>query len=459
MRKILGLILCFPLLIKAQNNPNEFTFEEYISHIKKFHPLVKQANLKITAAQIELLKARGAFDPKLEASYSEKQFDDKNYYSLFNGSFKIPTWYGIEIKAAFDNSEGIYLNPENTLPNQGLTSIGVAVPLSQGIWINERMAGIKKAKLFQKLNQAERDIMLTEILFQASVSYIQWKRSFDEVELYKEFLDNAKIRYEGIIKSIQFGDKPAIDSVEARIAIKTRVLNLENAKLKLVKARLELSNFLWFQDNIPLELDENLFPEQNLKASFFTTLNIFNIDNISLENHPKIDALSTKIDMLKIEQKLKANSLLPKLDVNYNYISEPSRFENYNFRDYKIGVNFNFPLFLRKERAELKLTKLKIQESEIGLNFETQSLLNKLKSQQETINSAIEQININAELISDFNQMLQAEDRLFAMGESSLFLINNRENSLINAKQTEIALENTYFLSVLELFRTLGNPL
>ena len=31
---------------------------------------------------------------------------DKN---ILNSSFKIPTWYGIDIKAGFDNSEGIYL--------------------------------------------------------------------------------------------------------------------------------------------------------------------------------------------------------------------------------------------------------------------------------------------------------------------------------------------------------------
>jgi len=442
----------------AQNNPNEFTFEEYLGYVKKFHPLVKQANLKITEAQAELMKARGAFDPKLEANYDEKQYGNSNYYSIFDGSFKIPTWYGIEIKAAFDNNEGIYINPENTLPNQGLTSVGIAVPIGQGLWINERMAGIRKAKLFQKLNEAERNLMLTEVLFQASNRYINWKRSYDEVALYKEFLENAQIRYDGVIKSIEFGDKPAIDSVEAGITIRTRALNLENAKLKLLKAKLELSNFLWTEDNVPLELENQLFPQQNLKATFLETLNLLNLENISLENHPKINALLTKIDMLKVDKKLKANSLLPKIDLSYNYLSEPSAFDNYRFEDYKIGVNFYFPLFLRKERAELKLAKLKIQDSELGLDFETQSLNNKINAQQQEINSFTKQMAINNQLVSNFTQMLEAEDRLFEMGESSLFIINTRENSLVSAKLSEIALENSYLASSLELFRVLANP-
>jgi len=458
MKYLLYLIALAPFIMGAQNNPNEFTFEEYLGYVKKFHPLVKQANLKITEAQAELMKARGAFDPKLEANYDEKQYENSNYYSIFDGSFKIPTWYGIEIKAAFDNNEGIYINPENTLPNQGLTSVGIAVPIGQGLWINERMAGIRKAKLFQKLNEAERNLMLTEVLFQASNRYINWKRSYDEVALYKEFLENAQIRYDGVIKSIEFGDKPAIDSVEAGITIRTRALNLENAKLKLLKAKLELSNFLWTEDNVPLELENQLFPQQNLKATFLETLNLLNLENISLENHPKINALLTKIDMLKVDKKLKANSLLPKIDLSYNYLSEPSAFDNYRFEDYKIGVNFYFPLFLRKERAELKLAKLKIQDSELGLDFETQSLNNKINAQQQEINSFTKQMAINNQLVSNFTQMLEAEDRLFEMGESSLFIINTRENSLVSAKLSEIALENSYLASSLELFRVLANP-
>jgi hypothetical protein len=39
----------------------------------------------------------------------------------------------------------VYLNPENTVPNQGLTSLGVTVPLGQG-FINQRMADVRKAK-------------------------------------------------------------------------------------------------------------------------------------------------------------------------------------------------------------------------------------------------------------------------------------------------------------------------
>ena len=447
-----------PLALLGQNIPTEFSYNEFLGYVKKYHPLVKQADLKLNEAQANLMKARGAFDPKIEVDFSEKQFKNNEYYSILNSSFKIPTWYGIELKAGFDNAEGIYLNPENTMPNSGLTSFGISVPIGQGLFINQRMADVRKAKIARNLNTAERNLQATEVIYEASVSYLNWKRSFEEVKLYENYLKNALLRYDGVSKLIEQGDKPAIDSVEAGIVVKTRRLNLEAAQLKLTKAKLELSNYLWLENNVPLELGDNLQPEKSLTRTIRETLQINELGNIDVENNPKIQALDAKINMLKVDRKLKSNALLPKLDLSYNYLSEPSYIDNYRFEDYKIGVNFSFPLFLRKERGSLKLADIKIQDSELGLQFERKNLENKIKAQQQEITSLQKQKEYNSKLVKDYTALLNAEDRLFEMGESSLFVINSRENSLVTSQINDIALENQYLNSIISLFKTLGNP-
>jgi len=458
MKKIVVFLLFSISLFAQEKNLKELTFNEYLGFVKKYHPLVKQANLKLNEAQASLMQARGAFDPKIEVDFNEKQFKDSQYFSILNSSFKIPTWYGIELKAGFNNAEGIYLNPENTLPNSGLTSFGITVPVGQGLFINQRMADIRKAKIAMNLNAAERNLEAIEVIYEASVSYMNWKRSYEEVKLYETYLENAIIRYNGISKLIEQGDKPAIDSIEAGITLKTRRLNLEDARLKLTKAKLDLSNYLWLENNIPLELNDDLQPENELSKTIRETLQINELGEIDLNNHPKIQALDSKINMLKIEKNLKANSILPKLDLSYNYLSEPSYIDNYRFEDYKIGVNFSFPLFLRKEREGLKLANLKIQDAEFGLQFERKSLENKIKAQQQEITSIQTQREYNGRLVKDFSTLLNSEERLFEMGESSLFLINSRENSLVSSKINDIALENRYLNAVIGLYKTLANP-
>ncbi|MBP6072074.1 MAG: TolC family protein [Flavobacterium sp.] len=457
---IITFLFISALLCGQEKNEKELNYNEFLGFVKKYHPMVKSANLEINMAQANLMMARGGFDPKIEVDFDQKKYKGKEYYSVLNSSFKIPTWYGIEIKAGFDNSEGIFINPENTLPNQGLTSLGITIPIGQGLLINQRMADLRKAKIQIQLSQAERKLQAIEVLYNASVAYFNWKRNFNEVELYSNYLKNAQLRYKGIQSLIKNGDKPAIDSIEAGISVKTRKWNLEESRLKLAKSKLELSNFLWLENNIPLELQEGIIPEKGLEETITETLkmNELLIESPSIENHPKINSLENKLDLLEVERKLKQNSLLPKLDVGYHYLSEPNYWSETNLNNYKIGINFTYPLFLRKERGSLQLAKFKIQDTQFALDFERVQLKNKINAQQTEIKSIEKQRQLIADLVQDNTQMLRSEERLFSVGESSIFLINTRENNLVSMQLSQLGIENRFLISKAELFKIMANP-
>ncbi|RYJ44890.1 TolC family protein [Flavobacterium beibuense] len=456
------LFLVFIVLMPFGAFSQEFdkdilSFSEYLGYVKKYHPMVSRANLEIDKAQAQLMQARGGFDPKIEVDFDKKQFKDTEYYSILNSSFKIPTWYGIELKAAFDNSEGVYLNPQNSTPNQGLTSVGITVPVGQGLFINQRMADLRNAKLQINLSQAQQRLSALDVLYNASEAYFSWLKHYNEVQMYKEYLDYAEERYEGVLKLIEQGDKPAIDSVETGISLKNRKLSLENATLKLNKARLEMANYLWI-NGTPVEPAEDLKPEVELIEQIETILNTGEINNTEaiITTHPKLKMLETKIEMLDIERKLKANYLLPKIDLGYYYLSEPSYFDNFRTEDYKIGLNFSFPIFLRKERGALNLTKLKLQDTKFELQQEQLQIKNKIDAQLTEIASLKRQVNLLESLVKDYQTMLEAEDRLFSFGESSIFIINSRETNLIAARIQQINMENSLLMSNAGLFKIMA---
>jgi outer membrane protein TolC len=460
MRTLLLLLLSTTTLFGQTLTQKEFSFSEFMGYVKKYHPMVKSANLEISQAQANLLMARGAFDPKIEIDFDKKQFKDKEYYSILNSSFKIPTWYGIELKAGFDTNEGVYINPENTVPTVGLTSIGINVPLGQGLFINQRMADIRKAKLQIQLSKSERKLQTVAVLYDAAVAYFSWKKNYSEVQLYQQYLSNAKTRNIGIASLIKNGDKPAIDSIEAGIILKNRRLNLEDALLKLAKSKLELSSYLWLENNVPIELQDDLIPEENLKESIKELLKTDELleTNNSIATHPKINALENKLNILTVDRKLKANQLLPKIDLGYSLLSEPTDFNQSNTKNYKIGLNFSFPLFLRKERGSLQLAKFKIQDTNFELELEKVQLTNKIKAQRTEIKSLENQMKLSADLVNDYTIMLSSEERLFSFGESSIFLLNTRENNLVSAQLTNIVLENRFYNSNALLFKILANP-
>jgi hypothetical protein len=93
---------------------------EFISIIKQYHPLAKQAQLIPEQAKAELLIARGGWDPKITSDYNNKTYDGSNYYSYFENKIAVPVWYGIEVKAGYDYVYGGNINTENKLPKDGL---------------------------------------------------------------------------------------------------------------------------------------------------------------------------------------------------------------------------------------------------------------------------------------------------------------------------------------------------
>ena len=437
-------------------------FNEYLGYVKKFHPIAKQANLVIQVGQANLMKARGGFDPKLEVDHDRKKFKNTEYFDQLNAVFKIPTWYGIELKANFEQNEGAFLNPEAFVPDDGLYSAGVSASLGQGLFINKRMADLRKAKFFQEQTLADREILVNQILYEASLAYFNWLMAYNEVITLGEFLENAIIRANGVERMVESGDMAPIDVTEARITVKKRALGLEQAKVKLMRAKLDLSSFLWLGNNLPAEIQDNVIPDNSIETTVDETLEIEGLPLIDfvLENHPKLQSLNLKYEGLEVDRRLKANKLLPIVDVQYNFLTEdPDIARSFNTNTYKGGFNIAFPLFLRKERGDLKLAKFKLRDLEFEIDNERINIQNKVLAIYRELESFETQNRLIDEIVTDNNSLLTAEERKFQLGESSIFLLNSREKSLIDSQLKAIELQNKFLKAKAKLFNSLAQDL
>lgn len=104
------------------------------------------------------------------------------------------------------------------------------------------------------------------------------------------------------------------------------------------------------------------------------------------------------------------------------------------------------------------MAKLKIQDMQYDIGQQRLELKNKIKAQQTEIASLRKQKIVIDNLVQDYMTMLNSEEKLFSFGESSIFLINSRENNLVSAKLSQISLENQFYLSNAELYKILANP-
>ncbi|GAB5550487.1 MAG: TolC family protein [Saprospiraceae bacterium] len=437
-----------PSALSAQDLNGPLTLDQYFDLVLANHPIVRQTSLLNATADAYELKARGGFDPKLKGSFDHKSYDNKDYFTIGEVAVEVPTWYGLEVKAGFNWTEGIFLNPENNLPAAGQAQIGLTANLLQGLMIDKRRADLQQAQIMQNRNEAERRALVNEILLSANEAYWDWVAANNIVGVYEEVYQLAIVRFDGLRESYIQGYKAAVDTLESQIQVQNRLAQLQDARLKVVETRLKLSNYLWSRDNIPLELSPQVpAPELDIMP-------VLSISNDSLrqllgmvpEQHPLLQEMGFKLDQLAVQERLNREMLKPQLQVNYNLLADGFNFNAYQngdnqaFRNilsenYKWGASLKFPLFLRKQRADLSLTRIKVQETYLKVDQKRLELQNKVNNYVNNVNTLDQQIDQYAAMVQNYRDLLTAENEKFRLGSSSLFLLNSREQKLIETQE------------------------
>lgn len=426
---------------KAQDTTNILQLTAFYEQIRQNHPIVQQANLMTNIAQQEIRMARGYFDPKLMLDYDRKEFDSKDYFNIWNSYVKVPLWIG-EIKVGYEQNNGIYLNDERTVPNEGLLSAGITVPLGQGLLINKRRATLRQAQIFQNITQAEQIKTINKVLFAAAKDYWNWYFAYQQYRLQQDGYNLAKQRFEAIKQNISLGELAAIDSVKAKTIFQTRAVELKQAEVEMQNTRLLVSNHLWDEDKQPLELLSNVVPQDFDPASPADKIDdIGNLLSFAENNHPEVQKLLLKLKDLDIEKRLQADKFKPKIDLTYNFLSqaqnssEKTEFSSNFFQEnYKIGLKVAFPLFLRKERGKVAQVRIKENQTQFELSQKKREILNKIQAAYNELLNLQEQMTIQADMVVNYRLQRDGELQKFSIGESDLFFVNLVDNLLIEAE-------------------------
>lgn len=426
----------------------------FMNRVLRWHPTALQAQLLAKQAQAAEQMARGFFDPKLYSQYDQKSFDGKNYYNLSESGIKLPTGMGLEFKGAYLTAGGINLNPEEKLPDAGQAVLGFSASLARGLVIDERRAALRQARLTARLNDAERRRLLNDLAFEAVNTYWSWAAAYTETAILQQAMQLAENRYQAIVESFKQGDKPAVDTLEAFILVQSRRFEWQEARLNYRNAALQLSNYFWDENGaISAVLDSYrpLKPEEFAPQASLAALSDL---QSRLPQHPELQAYQIKTAQLEIDRKLAAEQLKPQLDLSYNALGDGARFggngdpnggdlQQLLFQNFKWGARFSMPLLLRKERGKLELVKLKMIETDLAIQQKRQNLQTKLEQYYNEVRNLEQQLSLYSDMTNNYQLLLNAENRKLELGESSIFLINTREQKLIEARLKLAKIQNT----------------
>ncbi len=433
------LLVLSSLWLQAQQS---LSLEEFLSAVKAYHPVARQAAIGVEIARAEVTEARGSFDPVLQNSISRKEFGGLLYYDHQISELKIPTWYGVDLVAGIESLTGQRTSTPDTKGNSSY--FGFSVPVAKGLLIDRRRADLQQAKIFQDLSVQEQRAILNDLLYDAAKAYWSWWQLYQVQALFQQAIRNAQDRFRLVKTGFQIGERPAIDTVEALAQLQSFQLMEQEINLGVANNQLDVSVFLWQQSGEAYTLPQSVVPQGASPA----VLEAMQPDRLlqQVQQHPELQQYRFKLEALQVEKRLKFQSLLPSVYLKYNQLVKSHDLTKsfstpWMENNYRYGLTVGVPLRLSEGRGGYRKAKLKIEQTELQQLNKRISLETKLRQYYNEWQQLNRQIQLQQQAVASYAQLQRGEEIRFSNGESSLFLINSREQKTLEARQKLIELQ------------------
>lgn len=469
----------------------------------------------ITMAEFDLRATRGFYQPRLTGqTYYDRSTvpnvsifsnNQKTTQSSFVGNaglqFFAPS-QGTVFTGTFNNQRLGTDNPISILSPQLNTSLGFSVvqPLFRGRRFDQNRRTIEIAK---------RNISLTDTQFRgrsievvAGVQRAYWDLTFAlrNLQVQRDGVRDARSQLEHNRRLVDEGQLAQIDIVAAE----TQVANFEQAvydALNLVnQTENALKNLIspnrnagiWTEAITPVEPVELPVPNSTLSESMET----------AIDNRPELEINKIQKDVNTIDQRLFRDQKKPQIDFVASYTSSGiGGSQNPNFSPtfptpcsaippnpagcaaqqanlamltgnpfsglfanrypvFRVGVNFNLPLFGDK-MAEAQLGRSLVEASRIETQREQieQAIQVEVRNALQAIRTGEARLRSAAIARENSVKQYDSEQRKLDAGQSDIYKVLERQTALAIARSNELRARTDLNKAIAELHRATGNSL
>ena len=425
----------------------------FLKQVYEFAPSVLNSGLQVSIQNQEWLAAKAAFEPKLGGTYDAKNYADKSYFSKLDAGVKVKTPLGIKVAGGYTQNEGVFLNPEGTVPVQGLAYAGIEIPLGAGLFTDEDRTYVKQQRFQNNAAEFINQLEINDHLLASGVAYWNWYESILQLQLSQEAIEQANNRWQYVALQNKIGEAADIDTLEAYINYQNRQAFLLESMVKWEKYRNYILNFVWQP-----ELQQSTVApvvDAEYKVPFPDTLQQAQMTR----SHPYVQLLEMDSSVNQTNLMLAKEYYKPQVDLAFKLQEDGGSLGNFNYNPAQynyVGLNVYMPIFLRKQRAKAEQAVLK---GEVISNKKKEAIVKLTNAQrafyQNTTNLK-QSLDLLAVTNENYKRMLDAEQDKFNAGESSLFIINSRELKWIESREKYIKTYSEYRKSILDYYHALG---
>lgn len=475
---------------------------------------IEVARKTSSMAEFDLKAARGVYEPKLSGQTYYERATAPNV-SIFSNNPKttqanvvanagltgyIPT-FGTVLTGTFNNSRVTTDNPISILSPQYLSSLSFSVtqPLLRGRRFDAQRRGIEIAK--RNLELTDTQFLSHTIDTVSNVEKAYWDLIFAlrNLQVQRDGVKIAKAQLEHNKRLVNEGQLAPIDIVAAETQVATfeqavyDALNAVNIYENVLKNLIAptRTDAIWGEAIVPIESVEQKVPDTTLTDAL----------DSAMKNRPELAVSNTQLAINKIDQRYYKELKKPQIDLVASYSSSGvGGSQNPNFSTsfptacnvdptgpacaqqqanlalltgnpfrgiftnryptYRVGLNFNLPLFGDKTngallgKAKVDAERLEVQREQIeqGIQIEVRNAMQAVRSGEARLRAA-------AIARENSQKQYESEQRKLDEGQSDVYRVLERQTALIAAKSIELKARTDLNKAIVDLERATGNSL
>ncbi len=426
-------------------------FETFMTLVNQNHPLLLMADLERQKASAKRLEKQGAFDPYIKADGDFRRFNSSSAPGKAQESFtseytaNLLTRYGFSVKAGSKLNRGDIKTPVSPTGEGGEYFWGVDVPLLRDRGINPKFAAEKKAKVEESAADAVFQRKRLKLLDESIKTYWSWLAANQIFGVYEELLGLGVVRRDAIGQRADAGDLPQIAMVEAEREVRKRTRKLRESQRNQQQARIAMGLFLWTPVGEPVEAElEEQAALVNVPLPSPLPLDLITQGKITaIKKRPEIRVLDFAQTISQIDVDLSKNQLLPQLDA---FITQGTQTGDLGIGPvYRAGVQMLVPLRYRTPLGQLRQAKLDLEKLTVQERQLLQEVFVSVEDAVSEWQTAYDRYLAAREEYEFALALEEGERTKFEYGDSTIFLVNQRERSRAESNRALIKAKTDFF--------------
>lgn len=404
------------------------------------HPSIAGAEADVRAARGAALSADGAFDTSLEGLGELTPLGPAGANGRVEAGVRQPLqWWGSQVIVGWRLGLGefpVYKGEYKTLKPQGEMFAGVDVPLLRDRRVDKRRVALGKAALEVKIAEQEVRKERLKLGLKAAQVYWKWVASGQKLTVDERLLQIALTRDAAIRERVDAGDLPEIDYDENQRAIAQRRARVVGTRGEVREAALMLS-LLWRDEaGGPQVPAEDALPDALPGADQAEP-------ELDGADRPELVSLRLKRRALELERGLAANQRLPKLDLSAKASKGLTPTIDY-LDEVSVGVKVQYFLGQEVARGQEEQAEAALVRLDAAARLARDEISAELGSARVSLEVAAERVTLVERELEVARRVEQGERDRLEQGDSTLLLVNLREQATADVEKQLIEAKAAY---------------